>query len=88
MQIESMTLTVVQTEKDLSIQTATKRARGGTGSPMRRGGDGNQTVIYSLEGRETNAEIGSGAMAGKETRRAAVISEGKLSLTLMRRFNN
>jgi TonB family protein len=88
MQIESMTLTVVQTEKDLSIQTATKRARGGTGSPMRRGGDGNQTVIYSLEGRETNAEIGSGAMAGKETRRAAVTSDGKLSLTLMRSFNN
>ena len=87
MQIESMTLTVVQTEKDLSIQTATKRARGGMGSPMRRGGDGNQTVIYSLEGRETNAEIGSGAMAGKETRRAAVTSDGKLSLTLMRSFN-
>ena len=88
MQIESMTLTVVQTEKDLSIQTATKRARGGTGSPMRRGGDGNQTVTYSLEGKETNAEIGSGVMAGKETRRASVTSDGKLSLTTTRNFNN
>lgn len=87
MQIESMTLTVVQTEKDLSIQTATKRARGGMGSPMRRGGDGNQTVVYSLEGKDINSEIGSGAMAGKETRRASVISDGKLSLTLMRSFN-
>jgi len=88
MQIESMTLTVVQTEKELSIQSATKRARGGTVSPMRRDGDGNQTVIYSLEGKEINAEIGSGAMAGKETRRASVTSDGKLSLTLMRNFNS
>jgi TonB family protein len=86
MQIESMTLTVVQTEKELSVQTATKRARGGMGNPMRRG-DGNQTVIYSLEGKEINAEIGSGAMAGRETRRASVTSDGKLSLTLMRNFN-
>ena len=87
MQIESMTLTVVQTEKELSIQSATKRARGGMGSPMRRG-DGNQTVIYSLEGKEINAEISSGAMAGRETRRASVTSDGKLSLTLMRSFNS
>ena len=88
MQIESMTLTVVQTEKELSIQSATKRARGGTVSPMRRDGDGNQTVTYSLEGKEINAEISSGAMAGKETRRASVTSDGKLSLTLMRNFNS
>ena len=88
MQIESMTLTVVQTEKELSIQSATKRARGNMDSPMRRGGGGTQTVIYSLEGKETNAEIGSGAMAGKETRRAAVTSDGKLSLTVTRNFNN
>jgi len=88
MQIESMTLTVVQTEKELSIQSATKRARGNMDSPMRRGGGGTQTVIYSLEGKETNAEIGSGAMAGKEIRRASVTSDGKLSLTLMRNFNS
>lgn len=87
MQIESMTLTVVQTEKELSIQSATKRARGSMGNLMRRG-DGNQTVIYSLEGKETNAEIGNGAMAGKETRRVSVTSDGKLSLTLMRSFNS
>jgi TonB family protein len=87
MQIESMTLTVVQTEKELQIQSVTKRARGSMGSPMRRG-DGTQTVVYSLEGTETNAEIGSGAMAGKETRRASVTSDGKLSLTLMRSFNS
>jgi len=88
MQIESMTLTVEQTEAELKIQSATKRARGSMGKPMRRGGDGAQTVIYSLEGKETNAEIGSGAMAGKETRRALVTSDGKLSLTLMRSFKS
>ncbi len=88
MQIESMTLTVVQTEKELQIQSVTKRARGSMGSPMRRSGDGTQTVVYSLEGKEINAEIGSGVMAGKETRRASVTSDGKLSLTLMRSFNN
>ncbi len=87
MQIESMTLKVVQTEKELQIESATKRARGSVGSPMRRG-DGTQTVIYSLEGKEINAEISSGAMAGKETRRALVTSDGKLSLTLMRNFNS
>ncbi len=87
MQIESMTLIVVQTEKDLSIQSATKRVRGGVGNPARRG-DGTQTVIYSLEGKEINAEIGSGVMAGKESRRASVTSDGKLSLTLMRSFNS
>jgi len=87
MQIESMTLKVVQTEKELSIQSATKRARGSMDSSMRRG-DNNQTVIYSLEGKDINAEIGSGTMAGKETRRASVTSDGKLSLTLMRSFNN
>ncbi len=87
MQIESMTLIVMQTEKDLSIQSATKRVRGGVGNPARRG-DGTQTVIYSLEGKEINAEIGSGVMAGKESRRASVTSDGKLSLTLMRSFNS
>ncbi len=88
MQIESMTLKVTQTEKELQIESATKRARGSMGSPMRRGGDGTQTVVYSLEGKEINAEISSGAMAGKETRRALVTSDGKLSLTIMRSFNS
>ncbi len=87
MQIESMTLTVVQTETELKIQSATKRARGSMDSPVRRAG-GTQTVSYSLEGKETNAEIGSGVMAGKETRRASVTSDGKLSLTITRNFNS
>jgi hypothetical protein len=60
--IESMTMTVTQTEKELKIETATKRAappdgvaqagRGGRGPA--RGGDG--TVVYSLDGKETSVD--------------------------------
>lgn len=61
MRIDSITLTVVQTAKDITITTATKRlppndappAGGGRG--MGRGGDGTNT--YSLDGKEIKAEV-------------------------------
>jgi len=92
MTIESMTMKVAQTEKELKIESTTKRAQGnvrsGTGSPMRRGGGGTQIISYNLDGKETNADIGSGAMAGKEMRKASLTSDGKLSLTLTRNISN
>lgn len=85
--IESMTLKVSQTEKDLRVETVAKmnQARGA----MRRGGGGGaQSTVYSLEGKETTLDVGSGAMTGKEIRRASVTADGKLNLTVTRSFKN
>jgi len=71
--IESMTMTVAQTAKDLKVETSTKRTAPPAGAPTGapgtgsgpgggRGmgggfGSGDSTVIYSLEGKETIVEI-------------------------------
>lgn len=81
MRVESMTLIVTQTEKELKVESATKRAAGG----MRGGAP--QTATYSLEGKEVAADISGGAMPGKETRRAAMTADGKLNLTAVRVIN-
>ena len=81
MQAASRTLKVTQTEKELKVESVSKRAKGDV-----RGGT--QTVTYSLGGKETNAEVGSGGIAGKETRKATMMADGKLNLTLTRSFNN
>ena len=93
--VESMTLKVSQTAKELRVETTAKRnadaGRGGIGSGgMRRGGnsDGVQTVIYNLDGKPAAADIGSGIMAGSETRTAKVTADGKLSLTTTRSFKS
>ena len=63
MRIESMTLTVAQTDKELKVETKTKRAARpegemgggqGRGGGMGRGGDG--TTTYALDGKETKVE--------------------------------
>ncbi|HMS40319.1 MAG TPA: hypothetical protein PKE69_08840 [Pyrinomonadaceae bacterium] len=60
--IESMTMSVTQTEKDIKIETTMKRAEGGGGGGggMNRGGGGmggfgggNGTTTYTLDGKET-----------------------------------
>jgi TonB family protein len=90
MQIESMTLKVSQTEKELKVENMTKRGqtdmRAGGGG--RRGGNGGAiTTNYTLDGKETSSDVGT-AMSGKETRKAIVTSDGKLSLTATRTFND
>jgi hypothetical protein len=69
--IESQTLTVTQTDKEITIQTATKRTpppadaapntRGGGrmgGGGFGRGfGGGDSATTYALDGKETKAEI-------------------------------
>ncbi|MGD9588920.1 MAG: hypothetical protein AB7Q37_02355 [Pyrinomonadaceae bacterium] len=69
MRIESMTLTVAQTESELKVTTATKRAAppadaqrppGGGGGGGGRGGGfggGDGTTVYDLTGKETKSEI-------------------------------
>lgn len=98
--IESMTMTVSQTAKDLKVETTTKRAlrgegetRGGipnsggmgrqVGGPF-SGGDSTQTLVYSLEGKETKEEI-PGIPGATSTLTAKREKEGKLLLTSSRK---
>lgn len=83
MRVESMMLNVTQTEKELKVESATKRAAGGM-----RGGGASQTLTYSLEGKEITADINGGAISGKENRRAAMTTDGKLNLTVTRVLNS
>ncbi|MGE3467734.1 MAG: hypothetical protein AB7J13_12455, partial [Pyrinomonadaceae bacterium] len=56
--IESQTLAVTQTDKDIKIETATKRTAppAGRGGGGRMGGGGDMAVTYSLDGKETKIE--------------------------------
>lgn len=85
MQIEAMTLKVAQTDKELSVQAASKRAKGTRGG-MRLGGV-EPLLTYTLDGKETTSETGSGAMASKVTRKAVLTADGKLNLTITHSFS-
>ncbi|MBA2736183.1 MAG: hypothetical protein H0U50_05250 [Pyrinomonadaceae bacterium] len=95
--IESMTLNVSQTEKELKIETATKRAprtegempnggmrRGGGGGRM-GGGDG--TTVYSLDGKETTSPL-SGGQSGGTAAMKAEFNNDKLKLTSTRKISS
>jgi hypothetical protein len=87
--IEGMTLKVTQTDKELKVETTTKRAAPPEGAPagggggnrgggMRGGfGGGDGTTVYSLEGKETTTE---GAMGGQAMLKAKVEKDNKLNL--------
>lgn len=98
MRIESMTMTVAQTDKDIKVETATKRlpppadAGGGMGGGMGRGGGmrgmgGDSSFTYTLDGKETsvNQETPMGAMSVKL--KAEMEKDGKLKLSSSRTFN-
>src|SRR5688500_10762865 len=88
MRVESMTMTVAQTDKDLKVTTETKRPAAtdasstpgpGAGRGTGRGfGGGDGTVAYTLGGKETVVEIDgpNGKMPVKYT---ASIDAGKAS---------
>lgn len=97
--IESMTMTVSQNEKELSIESAVKRAededagqiRGGMGG-MRRGqfggmGGGNEATVYILDGKEVVNDMTKSA-AGKMTYKANLEKDGKLKLEQTREFQS
>ncbi|MGI9055326.1 MAG: hypothetical protein ACR2F2_05930 [Pyrinomonadaceae bacterium] len=92
--IESMTMTVSQTDTELKIESSTKRAErtdgetrrggmpnGGGMDGMRRGGGfgGDSQTIYTLDGKETVTDM-AGALGGKMTAKATAEKDGKLKL--------
>lgn len=98
MRVESMTMTVTQTDKDLTVATQIKRAPrpegapgGGQGGGMggRRGGGmmggGDMTATYTLDGKETTAPPAGGMMGGVATLKAEM-SGANLKLTTNRSF--
>ncbi len=95
--IESMTMNVAQTEKDIKIETATKRLPppeganqgGGQGGGMRRGGfgGGDGTTTYTLDGKETSMEADGPNGKIPVKLKAELESDGKLKLTSSRTFS-
>ncbi|MEO8573200.1 MAG: hypothetical protein ABI481_04465 [Pyrinomonadaceae bacterium] len=96
MRVESMTLTVVQTDKELKVTTETKRlappadapAGGpGGGRGMGRGfGGGDGTVAYTLDGKETVVEI-DGPNGKMPIKYRASLDGGKMNLSSVRSFS-
>jgi hypothetical protein len=98
--VEAVTMKVTQTDKDLKVESTTKRTarpesdvnsgagnrRGGWGGGF--GGDGTQTLNYSLEGKETSTEAVAGIPAASATLKANLEKDGKLNLTSTRKFNS
>ena len=86
MRIESMTLTVAQTDKDLSVTTVTKRAAppadapAGRGGGMGRGFGGDGTTVWVLDGKGAKFEIDS-PMGKVPVALKAAADGGKLNLT-------
>jgi hypothetical protein len=97
MRIESMTMTVAQSEKELKYSTATKRkprpegemggqgggqARGGPGGGQGRGGmGGDGTFTFSLDGKETTAEVQGFGGPSTAKLKATLEKDGKLKLS-------
>jgi hypothetical protein len=90
--IESMTLTVAQTEKELKVTTETKRTpppadapQGGRG--MGRGfGGGDGTTVYALDGKETTTQRDTpmGAVPVKHT---AMLDQGRVRISSSSNFS-
>ena len=90
--IEAMTMTVVQTDKELKVTTETKRpeppADASPGGPGGRGmgrGLGDGTVSYSLDGKETVVEI-EGPNGKMPVKYKGSIEGGKANLSSSRTF--
>jgi hypothetical protein len=94
--IESMTMTVAQTDKELKVTTETKRQAppadaaaagpGGGGRGMGRGfGGGDGTVAYSLDGKETVVEV-DGPNGKLPVKYKGSVEAGKANLSSSRTF--
>ena len=92
--IESQTLTVTQTDKDITIKTDTKRTpppADAAASPRAGGrmgggfGGGDDNVTYTLDGKEVKTEV-DGRMGKMPVTRSAKISGGKLQISSSRTF--
>lgn len=96
--IESGTMNVTQTDKDITFKTDFKRtprpdngggnAGTGQGGGMGRGGrigGGNQAITYTLDGKEVTSQTGSGDRTGT-AKTQSKWDGGKLNLTSVRSF--
>lgn len=91
--IESMTINVTQSDKELKVATTTKRGappeganRGGNGGGRQGGGfGGDGTQTYSLDGKETKSQVGGGQFAGEAILKAKW-EKTNLKLTSSRNF--
>jgi hypothetical protein len=91
--IESQTVTVTQTDKDITIKTDTKRtprpadaaASPRAGGGMRGGFGGDDNVTYTLDGKEVKTEV-EGRMGKMPVTRVGKISGGKIELSSSRTF--
>lgn len=100
--IESMTMTVSQTDKELKVESSVKRAErrdggdqrrggmpngGGMGDGMRRGGGfGGDGTTVYMLDGKETTNDMSGAMGGKMTLKAKVEKDGTLNLVQTRNF--
>lgn len=92
--VETMVLTVTQTDKDLKVDTATTRKAPPADAPqgaMGRGFGGNRafggdgTVVYSLDGKETTVEV-DGPNGKIPVKYKAGFEGGKANLSSSRTF--
>ncbi len=89
--IESGTMNVTQTDKDITFKTDFKRpprpdgdsAGGGMGRGM---GGGNQPTTYTLDGKETTSQFGSGDRTGT-AKMQTKWDGGKLNFNSVRTFS-
>ncbi|MER3431746.1 MAG: hypothetical protein C4325_13500 [Blastocatellia bacterium] len=87
MRIESMTLTVSQTDKELSVTTSTKRLPPNDTMGGGRGIGGDGTTVYSLDGKETKTEM-EGPMGKMPVAiKAKLGADGILKISSTRTFN-
>ncbi|MEP6705014.1 MAG: hypothetical protein ABJB34_09430 [Acidobacteriota bacterium] len=96
MRIESLTITVAQTNKELKVTSETKRPApsndagqpgpNGPGGGRMRGFGGDGTVAYSLDGKETIVEI-DGPNGKMPIKYKAALEGGKANLSSSRSFN-
>lgn len=103
MRIESGTMTVAQTDKDITFSTDFKRAprpegdnAGGGNGGMRQGGGmgrggmmggGNIKMTYTLDGKETSVDMPGAQGATSAAKLKSKWDGGKLKLTSVRTFN-
>jgi hypothetical protein len=98
MRIESMTLNVTQTEKELKTESTIKRTpppananmtpgggRGGIGGGL--AGTGPETRTYSLDGKETTEDNTAGGIPSSAQLKAELKKDGTLNLSVTRKFN-
>jgi hypothetical protein len=100
MRVESMTLNVKQTEKELTVENKIKRAerpegempnggmRGGGGRMGGGFGNGEGTTAYNLDGKETSAPVSAPGQAGGVATSKAEFDKGKLKTITIRNISS